>query len=680
MKEAKQEQLWRIKILDIYLFSWILCGIIYPLWLIPHSHVQRAIIYAGALIVFYSAYYFLEKTQLFSNAYIELSLNQICPRWFFKDKYMLILFCITCGALLTILPLLTLPITPRGDEEAHVSFAISLLNNFSIPTELIFSQDAQFMIRVMILVSAFTIISIFILNKRRKEASEEEKEKRPQWRKYKSMAFIALFGAYFFFMNLIPSIDRYGLFRYPPVSKIVTIFVYALFGISEETARIPAVFFYVISILFMYKLTLEITESKKTGILATVFFMFFPGYFYYAGIAYLTTGLLALLLVVFYYFVKYQKKSQKKDIILCFFFLSILVLYRHEGILFAFIITFLLLIEHVSKAWKNEEKQTVSVRIKVAIRDFLPLYGAYAVAFGVVYAIYVKFPVRIYQYAPEYFFSIEKLIDYGVNLHFLVSYVWVFLFLLGSVYFLIWKRDKQFLLLSIWFITLYMFYTGFYVHTLRLIIPLLPVVAIISAAGIVAIIEKFPKKEIIFWCFFIGFLLYSYLIATFVPLAGINPDYAVYESMERRYVPYDQAGAYINEEIKEGTKFLIPFGPNPIHYYIAPADMEKNLSFDNTIWMPVEEQTTEALYNYTTEQDIDYLLFPYTELTGDMKITNITEGYAYWTADSMNRVVLQELRENQSPYFQVEKIFTFGVNEVLLIKVVQPVDKEGMKS
>ena len=217
MQETKKEQVWRVKILDLYFFIWILCGILYPLWLVPHSNIQRAIIYGGAIITFYAVRHFLEKTQIFSNVCIEFSWSKICPKGLFKDKYVLILFCIILVALLTILPLLTLPITPRGDEEAHVNFAINLLKNFSIPTEQVFSQDAQQVIKIIVMISAVAVLLVFILNKRKKEANEAEK--RPHYlaeairvvynklfqfyKKYKPIYVIAFFGAYFFFMNLI---------------------------------------------------------------------------------------------------------------------------------------------------------------------------------------------------------------------------------------------------------------------------------------------------------------------------------------------------------------------------------------------------------------------------------------------------------------------------------------------
>lgn len=96
-----------------------------------------------------------------------------------------------------------------------------------------------------------------------------------------------------------------------PVYIYATVLSEKLFGLNDWAVRIPAIIFSLISIIFIFLLTLKITENNWIALFSMFFLTISPWFFIFSRTGYEATAGLAFFIIGLYYFIKaldYQEK------------------------------------------------------------------------------------------------------------------------------------------------------------------------------------------------------------------------------------------------------------------------------------------------------------------------------------------------------------------------------------
>lgn len=84
----------------------------------------------------------------------------------------------------------------------------------------------------------------------------------------------------------------------------------AIFGLNEIGVRLPVIIFSILSIYFLYKLVLLVSESNTLALLSAMALSLTPWHYFYSRAAFEVTLLTTLILAATYYFYTYIKKDK----------------------------------------------------------------------------------------------------------------------------------------------------------------------------------------------------------------------------------------------------------------------------------------------------------------------------------------------------------------------------------
>jgi len=99
-------------------------------------------------------------------------------------------------------------------------------------------------------------------------------------------------------------------------------FIY-LFGLNEFSVKIVSFIFFFISIIFVYKISLEVFENRKIAVFTSLFFTFNPQNLILFSLAFRMNIFIGLFLVGLYYFIKFLKLNKGRYLIISTLFFSI---------------------------------------------------------------------------------------------------------------------------------------------------------------------------------------------------------------------------------------------------------------------------------------------------------------------------------------------------------------------
>jgi len=121
---------------------------------------------------------------------------------------------------------------------------------------------------------------------------------------------------------------------YPPFVQLIGSFISLVFGYKSMFLLIETLIFYILSILFTYKLTFLFTKDKKTSFLTAVIFSLFPQIIDQSHYFHLDIPLTALILMSVYYLCTSDNFNKLWQTLLFFIFFSFIQLTKWTGFVF----------------------------------------------------------------------------------------------------------------------------------------------------------------------------------------------------------------------------------------------------------------------------------------------------------------------------------------------------------
>ncbi|MBN2326330.1 MAG: glycosyltransferase family 39 protein, partial [Candidatus Omnitrophica bacterium] len=200
----------------------------------------------------------------------------------------------------------------------------------------------------------------------------------PSWRRYVSNRFTSLaqwadkhFGRVIVILAIITilyaalllkfkPLDRFHdlnpLFRYPPLSKFLSIPLYAAFGLQEWTGRLMQILFTFGGSIYIYRLA-RLYGSIIAGRAAAVIYVLLPPLFHYGNTTMIEGGTLFLMTAAFFHWIRYIEQKSHFDLSAGALFALMACLYKHPGVslipAFAFMAAYDFIFPRERRDWRS---------------------------------------------------------------------------------------------------------------------------------------------------------------------------------------------------------------------------------------------------------------------------------------------------------------------------------------
>ncbi|MGC9326529.1 MAG: ArnT family glycosyltransferase [Candidatus Hinthialibacter sp.] len=125
--------------------------------------------------------------------------------------------------------------------------------------------------------------------------------------------------------------DLNPLFRYPPLSKFLSIPLYAAFGLQEWTGRVMQILFTFGGSIYIYRLT-RLYGSVIAGRAAAALYALLPPLFHYGNTTMIEGGILFLMTAAFFHWIRYTEHKSHFDLTAGALFALMACLYKHPGV------------------------------------------------------------------------------------------------------------------------------------------------------------------------------------------------------------------------------------------------------------------------------------------------------------------------------------------------------------
>lgn len=217
--------------------------------------------------------------------------------------------------------------------------------------------------------------------------------------KYLAIFFSLLFFVYYFYTNLItaygdskghlnisrrvfdsltPGLAQLGGYWLPALHVLMmpTIWI-DFFWSSGISGSIVSMFFYVIAVVFIYKLAYQISNSKSKSFIASLIVVINPNLLYMQTTPMTESMFLGVFILFLFYFYKYIKYKKVTDLVISAVNVLVLTLTRYEGwgvLSTAFIILFINYIKD-RKNFKKEGQMLLFTSLAVMGTLFWMLWG-----------------------------------------------------------------------------------------------------------------------------------------------------------------------------------------------------------------------------------------------------------------------------------------------------------------
>lgn len=297
---------------------------------------------------------------------------------------------------------------------------------------------------------------------------------------------------------------------YPNFSHILTLPLIFIFGNHWKVIQFSGTIFFILSILAVFLYTREISRSGKIAFFTAFFYSFFIYIIRYSRLQTLDIPLIALVFSAMYFWEKYKKEDRLVFLYLGFLTASLAQITKWHAFIFLFIPA-LSFFHYLIKTKKN---LLSSLKVHFAILIFLSFIMIVPWYFYN-FSTFVRLGKINYLGEPDdpkNLFSFENLFFYLRLISLFQTLFLGFVFLVFSLFFIPFKRKRYLKIPFITFVFSYFFFTFFVLNkNIRVIFPIMPIVALFMAEGFVAVLPRFPF--IASWLIF--FLFVSYLILSF---------------------------------------------------------------------------------------------------------------------------------------------------------------------
>ncbi|MEK7595488.1 MAG: glycosyltransferase family 39 protein [Patescibacteria group bacterium] len=276
---------------------------------------------------------------------------------------------------------------------------------------------------------------------------------------------------------------------YPPFVQILGSFVALLFGYSSEKIIYISLVFFLLAIIYLFKLILLLSEDRDIALLSAFFFSFFPEVTSQARVFHLDLPLVSLTIMALYYVVLSQGLTKTRQAFIFFVLFGLAQLTKWYAFIYLIVPTSYLIIGTLKTADKSLRR--------LVLRNTL---------FGIVFFIIMVLPWYLVNFNdlirfssifsqpelddPQNLWSLQSFFYYPVRI---MVYQLLFLpFLMTIVGFILYlRKDKKqgvVLLLSIFFPLLV--FTFIRNKNLRYLLPMTPYFALFASYLLLRIKEK----------------------------------------------------------------------------------------------------------------------------------------------------------------------------------------------
>jgi len=662
---------WFMFIKSKYRFAFIslciLALIIYPLWLLPSTLTRRFMLFTFFIIlIFFSSYIF---KKIFNIEEHKENKDKL-----YKDKHFMILLLFCALFFLLQIPAMNFPIMFLSDESYHITRGSWLIEPFeSLGDNMLnisFLNIARFLFLFIIIIFSVIYLKWNKLKYYFEKINPILKNKKVRY--FTLFILVLLAYAYFFITNYFAALyhlKKYGtanldhlnwLVWYGPISSLLYALQIIIFGYKEFGMRFIQPIFFILSSVYIFKIV-ELFKEKKIALLSAIFFLFFPGIFYYGHEGILEPGFIFFIIISFFYFLKYEIKKEDKYLILTGLFIALGYLYKQPALFALPIILVYISLKH----WINK-----TLPLKIIFGDIKNVLKIFLIGLTVIIPWFIINLLYDERYREIFTFadiSYNKITIIFSLIPKQVTWPLFILFLGGLLYAYIYRKNKLNLFMLVWFFVWYGIFMNYKLVLrpgLRMGMPLLPVVAILCSVFLVLLTNKIKKENI-----------KKIIILIPVLFLIIFSTYLTYHDYEKKYLPVDDMFRYIKSNINPEAKILVTTAPPPYPFYIKKYNIKNDLVHE--VWVDYKKQDITNLYEYSIKNNISYVMFPYPK---PAYLAYWPENYTWIEHDGcgisadfscpLNKTLVEKLSNiKENTMFKLIKETNNKFNKMILLKV-----------
>ena len=232
---------------------------------------------------------------------------------------------------------------------------------------------------------------------------------------------------------------------YPPFIQLLGAVFSLTFGYSSENMLFITLFFFILTIIFTYKLALYLSKNENLAFYTTLIFSFFPEVIEQSRVLHLDLPLVALLLVAIYFLLTSELFSKRKSTFLFFLFAGLAQNTKWYGVVYLLLPFLYVFVAFIVKAVKRQ----ISIK-KSVINLFIGAVEVFALCFPWYFYNYtdlIKFS-KIFSTAesddPTGLFSLANLFFYPASILTYQTLFLPFLCMIFGIVLMLFKDRRQF--------------------------------------------------------------------------------------------------------------------------------------------------------------------------------------------------------------------------------------------
>ncbi|MEW6599502.1 MAG: glycosyltransferase family 39 protein [Nitrospirota bacterium] len=571
----------------LFIVSWTALYLIFPSWALPISVKARSAVFSGLLLYFLITAYLMNRwlNALFVDK--PLIIRSTNPWKLIKENVWLVIVCLIAAAL-HIYPILR-PILIIGDETLHLKGGLWIYEYIDSSNHLFIRTAFWVLVVLFFVMSKLKVGSTTILETLKSIFRPGLSGNLLKY--FYALLFLIFLFSYFFLLRELPYHPI--LIRYPPVSKFIYLMAYSAFGINHIFPRFIQLIFYLLSAVYLYRTILMFYE-KETALLGASIYLFLPVVFMYASLGELACGEIFLIITSVFYFIRFIRDGDNRDILITAYLMGTGYLYK-DPILLMLVICFIFVT--IVAIQKRSLHYLMNLKIlSLSVLTIVPWM-----------VISKLFNWRNYKFVLSNLTSIDgKLFKYMFLIQSNISLVIFILFVFSACYMCYRNRNYLTALFGFVFIAYYFaIVSDMAVLSPRLSMTLYPTISVFLAIFISSMIHYVNWRHAAKFCFIV-LTAYMIVICSVYPL---NKRYLNHENKKLYYYPSENAMKWVKDNVKEGERVLTIRILSSEFYrykYAIARDRLLDLLYD------VEEVSTpEKLKEYCGQNNITYLMFPY---------------------------------------------------------------------
>jgi len=627
-----------------FLLLWWMGFLIYPLWYLPNAESLRPWICAGlflGLVLCSLTIRYLLCARLQSSSITQYPVND---HGFFLS--------VLGGTFLLHLPFLNLPILSGLDTIDHAAIPAVLADRITRLSAELFGFSIQ----------PFAAV-FFVLLFLGYAGSPAFREKLLNvWRSIalvsmthygKTLGVLALITLVYAGLLLRTSLpDQVGdldpIFRYPPLSKLILVPLYCVFGLHEWVGRLLQLLFCFAGSVYIYRLTL-LFGSRQSARSACCLFLLLPPIFHYGNTHMIEGGLLFFVVATFFYWIRYLEKQYPVDLIAGMLLCTCACLYKHPAVSLAPAFFLMLVVDAIGSSNKRKFRDLIPSLVACAIPTLTMVLYMKLSSFNQDVPSQLGFPT------PSRLWTNIAVIPQGV------TWPVAIIFLVGLLALGFRKKTRRpFLFMMCWILPHYILTCmSSVVSNVR---QALPYYLALIVAGALLVDGINWNKQHLFRRGLLGlisiFLLWACLFQDrrqdfrLVGRAMGDRSYVNFSNWNQSYLPYEQVCRFLAQQSKAGDKIYAPMANEPVHFYLSRYNLYDRI-YVRQFWQPTSKQTLSSLETYCHDSGMQWLLVP----------------RGKWLHPYADLRWVEQLFIQPPESFQAIKIFSYGTQQIGLWKI-----------